>query len=283
MIFVHYPTGGFGHYINKVLTVCVDGVDKPHWIARELDQPVKENSHNFQLLAKKFINKSDNIFEEFKHFPIQSWDPTSSRKDNLVILIDCGYKYSDSLFVKTAYPEAKIIKMYVDDQSISILAERILKWMVPEEKHNDYRNLYGFYSEWILNNSFTDFDFEPQDFCINIPISSLFFNVEQFVSIIDTQVGTLDRELFDKIHYQFEIANNYLLRIPNLEKQLFRCIESNSVFDFSGCSNAEYGFLLVRLEQMLKRSIPNLPVQRFESTVELNDHLKKYKINLDTK
>ena len=283
MVFVHYPTGGFGHYISKVLTVCVDGVDKPSWIASELDRPVGENSHNFQLLAKKFINKSDDVFEEFKHFPIQSWDPTSAKTDNLVILIDCGYKYSDSSFIKNAYPQAKIIKMYVDDQSISILAERILKWMVPEEKHNDYRNLHGFYSEWILNNSFTDFDFEPQDFCINIPIGSLFFNVDQFVDIIDTQVGSLDRVSFDKIHDQFETANNYLRRIPDLEKQLFRCIESNSVFDFGECSNAEYGFLLVRLEQMLKRSIPNLPAHRFASTVELNDHLKKFKINLDNK
>lgn len=108
---IWYPSGGFGHFINAVLSMYGKG------FARPPDKKIKfgadGNSHSVELVAPKYSSNLQQYFFDF--------DPTL----NYSVLIDNGIN-DESIFFKNVFPEASIVKICYSDISWPIVARTMI-------------------------------------------------------------------------------------------------------------------------------------------------------------
>lgn len=107
---IWYPSGGFGHFINSILSLYGSDFQRPN------NKPIfseNGNSHSLDLIAPKYYNNQPTY--EF------SFDPSK----NYSVLIDNGINNESQDFRKF-FPTAKIIKMCYSDFSWPVVANTMI-------------------------------------------------------------------------------------------------------------------------------------------------------------
>ena len=104
---IWYPSGGFGHFINAVLTLHGENFARPK--KQQYTFSSSGNSHQLELAAPKFFKNSSNYSFNF--------DSTL----NYSVLIDNGINDESTLFVKY-FPTACVVKICYTDHTWAIVA-----------------------------------------------------------------------------------------------------------------------------------------------------------------
>jgi len=103
---IWYPSGGFGHFINAVISLHGHGFARPN---STFALSYSGNSHEVELVADKYIHDPDSYYFEF--------DP----KQKYSVLIDNGIT-NEGIKFKQHFPTAKIIKICYNDVTWPIVA-----------------------------------------------------------------------------------------------------------------------------------------------------------------
>lgn len=104
---IWYPSGGFGHFINGVLTLHGNGFKRP---TNDITFSKNGNSHGLNLVAPKYTPGYDYKF-----------DPNY----NYSVLVDQGINSTSRDFI-SEFPDAKIIKVCYTDSSWPIVAKTMI-------------------------------------------------------------------------------------------------------------------------------------------------------------
>ena len=103
---VWYPAGGFGHYINAMLSLYSDKFVRP---TNTLEFSKNGNSHSVEQVVPKY----------FHNCWIDNFEFIDAK--NYCVLVDNGID-DESINFKSVFPGAKIIKICYSDQSWPIVA-----------------------------------------------------------------------------------------------------------------------------------------------------------------
>jgi hypothetical protein len=107
---VWYPSGGFGHFINAVLSLYGTNFARPK---NQLEFSANGSSHSLDLCAKKYRHDPDNYWFDF--------DPNI----NYSVLIDNGINNQGEKF-RTAFPGACVIRICYTDHSWPVIARTMI-------------------------------------------------------------------------------------------------------------------------------------------------------------
>jgi hypothetical protein len=108
---VWYPSGGFGHFVNAVLSLYGSNFVRP---TNQLEFSADGNSHDLNLSAKEYCHSTDDYQFDF--------DPNV----NYSVIIDNGIDNQDDKF-RTVFPNARIIRICYTDYSWPVVAQAMIK------------------------------------------------------------------------------------------------------------------------------------------------------------
>lgn len=109
---VWYPSGGFGHFINSILSIYGQNFVRP--VDKKVEFSSNGNAHSVELVAPKYKNS-------LKHY---NFVPTESDK-NYSVLIDNGINDENEKF-KNSFPGAQVLKICYSDQTWPIVARTMI-------------------------------------------------------------------------------------------------------------------------------------------------------------
>jgi len=104
---VWYPSGGFGHFINAVLSLYGDNFVRP---SNHITFSNTGNAHSLNLVVPKYLHDGP--------YPKIAFDDTK----NYSVLIDNGINNCSKKFLKT-FNTNKVIKLFYDDLSWPVVAK----------------------------------------------------------------------------------------------------------------------------------------------------------------
>jgi len=107
---VWYPSGGFGHFINAVLTLHGDNFVRP---SKSLEFSKNGNSHNLDLVVPKYLHECWPGGIEFRN------------DKNYCVLIDNGINNESTQF-KYTFPNSTVIKICYTDRTWPIVARTMI-------------------------------------------------------------------------------------------------------------------------------------------------------------
>lgn len=107
---VWYPSGGFGHFVNAVLTIHGKDFVRP---TNSLTFSKNGNSHSLNLVVPKYLHECWPGGIEF------------SNDKNYCVLIDNGITNESELF-KSKFPDSKIVKICYSDKSWPVVARTMI-------------------------------------------------------------------------------------------------------------------------------------------------------------
>ena len=260
-IIIHYPSGGFGNYINVLISMCFDAIDTPE---KDFKFSVDGNSHDFP--KSTWCHYEDNI--------------RLFRDD--ILLVDSGIErdYIEPIIEK--FPNSPIIRMCIDEKSKSIVtqtcrykAERSQFVIDGEwwEQREQYTLMYHYGKE---NNDYYINNFKPLDGCTNINISDLFVNFDKVLEQLSTVVGSYDKDKAYEIHNGFLESNNRYYKAEELVNIVQDALETKNHVELDDYSLHDQGYLLFWLER--KYNIKEIPPydyrEWFKNTKEIETCLK---------
>jgi hypothetical protein len=108
---VWYPSGGFGHFINSILTVYGQDFARPNNAQMNFAQ--NGNAHAFELVAPKYSFDPKDYAYDFKP------------QFNYSVLIDNGIN-DENIKFKTVFPQANVIKMCYTHRSWPVVAKTMI-------------------------------------------------------------------------------------------------------------------------------------------------------------
>ena len=108
---IWYPSGGFGHFINGVLSLHGENFVRP--ADRKLKFSNNGNSHSLELIASKY------------YFDPENYNFNFDDQFNYSVLVDNGINNENERF-KTIFPTAHVIKICYNDQSWPIVAQTMI-------------------------------------------------------------------------------------------------------------------------------------------------------------
>jgi len=107
---VWYPSGGFGHFLNGVLTLYGENFVRPQGT---LNFSPNGNSHNLDVVVPKYFHN---------HWPHEF---EFDKNKNYSVLIDNGINNESEAF-KTTFPNATVIKICYTDHSWPVVARTMI-------------------------------------------------------------------------------------------------------------------------------------------------------------
>lgn len=107
---VWYPSGGFGHFINAVLTLHGNNFVRPR---KSLEFSANGNSHQLDLVVPKYLH--------------ECWPGGIEFLDdkNYCVLVDNGINNESENF-KSKFPNSKVIKICYSDHSWPVVAKTMI-------------------------------------------------------------------------------------------------------------------------------------------------------------
>ena len=260
-VIMHYPSGGFGNYINVLVSMCFNAIDTPE---KDFKFSADGNSHDFP--KSTWYHYEDNI----KLF----------RDD--ILLVDSGIDKDYIEPITERFPNSPIIRMCIDEQSKSIVTQTCRykaegkqfifdgEWW---EKREQYTLMYHYGKE---NNDYYINNFKPLDGCTNINISDLFVNFDKVLGQLSTVVGSYDKDKAYELHNGFLESNNRYHKAEELVNIVQDALETKNHVKLDDYSLHDQGYLLFWLER--KYNIKEIPPydyrEWFKHTKEIETCLK---------
>jgi hypothetical protein len=107
---VWYPSGGFGHFVNAILTLHGENFVRPH---NNLNFSPDGNSHNLDVVVPKYFHN---------HWPHEF---EFDKNKNYSVLIDNGIDDENNTF-ETEFSNATVIKICYTDHSWPVVARTMI-------------------------------------------------------------------------------------------------------------------------------------------------------------
>ena len=108
---VWYPSGGFGHFVNSILTMYGKNFAKP--ANQKITFGIDGNAHDVELVAPKYFHEPETYNFKF------------NESLNYSVLIDNGMA-NEGLRFKSFFPDAQVIKICYVDTSWPIVARTVI-------------------------------------------------------------------------------------------------------------------------------------------------------------
>jgi hypothetical protein len=108
---IWYPSGGFGHFVNSILSLHGENFARPR--AKSVEFSSNGNSHTLDLIAPKYTHSLQNYKFNFDD------------QINYSVLVDNGINDEGEKF-RSVFPNACIIKMCYDNMSWPIVAKTMI-------------------------------------------------------------------------------------------------------------------------------------------------------------
>ena len=272
MYFLHYPAGGFGHYMLSLISI---GFENSFCPTSNIVFSKNGNSHLYPKHFKSWIHFSEN-FSLIKNFNFQNKIP--------VCLVDSGINQDSPDLIFKKFKGARIIRMCIDKNARSIVSQTC------QEKAQS--KPYNFYSslDWEKREEFSlwyhymdqniDYytnNFKPDDRCININISDLFLNFENIISSLENLFGKRNLDLINKLHNEFLLKNKKYFLAEKTWLDIDYALDNNIDFELKeNYSLHDQGYINYQLEKKFNLiEIPPYSYREwFKNTQEIRHCLK---------
>ena len=119
---VWYPSGGFGHFVNAVLTLHGRDFERPERLDYQFSK--KGNSHSLQLVAPKYLQNPTHYDFDF------------CKSGHYSVLIDNGINDESTEFLKF-FPDPTVIKICYCDRTWPIVARTMIEKAMGKELPED--------------------------------------------------------------------------------------------------------------------------------------------------
>ena len=235
--YIHYPSGGFGHYMLQMISICFEDAFCPQENSTFSENG---NSHDYPLHCKTWLHKQPYIKKDYYNF--------EGKKS--ICLIDSGIDD----YVNRGMPNT--IRMCIDNNAKSIVyqtcrekAERS-KFSFDLE---DYQIRENFSLTYHHSDKYPDFylnTWKPVDNVLNLNISDLFFNPKQIIDNLEPHFGQCDLQKFEHLHEHFKKANYKYYQAQDLVNLVKHALNNNINFEFdTHYSLHDQGYLIYWLER----------------------------------
>jgi hypothetical protein len=224
---IWYPSGGFGHYVNGIISLYAPGFARPNNESIEFSS--LGNSHQLPLVAPKYIHDKDYYNYEF--------DPAY----NYSVLIDNGINNQSEKF-KQLFPDSKIIKIVYDDWSWPIVAKTSIIKAIGEEisthLHPEPGNWDNIHEPWVQREKFflylRDGEFRnkwhPSNDCVNIDVMEI-HDYTKLHLILTSLLGAVSD--FSDLHINWQQANKEYFDLVFQAKDVLKSLKDNRDMDLS--------------------------------------------------
>lgn len=224
---IWYPSGGFGHYVNGVISLYAPGFARPQ--DQSIEFSPSGNSHQLPLVAPKYIHDKDHYDFEF--------DPSF----NYSVLVDNGIDNSSEKFRKL-FPTANIIKITYDDYSWPVVANTSIVKAIGDNMSThlqpDTVNWNDADKTWAQREKFylylRDGEFRkkwpPSSDCTNLDVMSI-YHYPTLYKTLNELVGPMPD--FFELHESWKRANKDYFDVVFLAKNVLNSIRNNYDMDIS--------------------------------------------------
>lgn len=198
---IWYPSGGFGHTVNTVVSMYGHGFARPPSDMIQFSDT--GDLHSVKTSAPKYVRNPQSY----------SWHFPDDVKTS--VLIDNGINDESEIFRKT-FPTATVIKLCYNDRSWPIIAKtmilKALKKNLEQELVPDQNRWSDLNSDWVKREKYFLYlrdhklrhRWKFSSNCINIDIGCL-YNYDSFSDALSTVTQI---EPFTKLHDQWKIKNH---------------------------------------------------------------------------
>lgn len=221
---IWYPSGGFGHFINAVLTLHGDNFVRP---TKTIKFSETGDLHDLDLVLPKYYHNCE--------YKLEYTDPSK----NYCVLVDNGINNNSTKF-KNLFIGSKIIKICYNDRSWPIIA----KTLIVKAMHSNLNSELPLGSNWPSTENWAvrekyflylrDHPFrymwQPSHDCDVLYMDSLF----NYTVLMDSlSVLGIDCDNFETLHQTMLDANlSYFSSVFYADK-IIKAIETNQHIDIS--------------------------------------------------
>jgi hypothetical protein len=219
---VHYPSGGFGHFINAILTLRGKEFVRPK---NNLEFSSNGNSHALDLVVPKYAKDCWPGGIEFLN------------DKNYCVLIDNGINNESDKF-KSTFPDSKTIKICYSDYSWPVIARTMIEkamnssieeqlpaddWSTDEpwaqrEKYFLFLRDHNFRHAWRPTNDYT------------LYIDNLYNNCEEFFKTLNSIVAT---EYCSDLWHKWREANAEYINPVEIAKRIISDVNTKVQSDLT--------------------------------------------------
>ena len=239
MYYIQYPSGGFGHYMLQMCSLCFEEVFCPQEYSTFSHDG---NSHAYPLHHKTWFHNEpyeDVAFYDFANKKsiclIDSGIDNAADKNMPSTIRMCIDQYAKSIVFQTCKEKAEHSSIALDVTGSD--------W----EKREQYTLLYH-HSD--INQNFYLNSWQPVESCTNINISDLFFDPTKVLDQLKSHFGKCKMGKFWTLWNDFIIANKKYYKAQQLVHRVDAALQSNYDFDFTqDYSLHDQGYLIYWLEK----------------------------------
>src|SRR5210317_1399217 len=216
--YIHYPSGGFGHYMLQMISICFEGAFCPQ---QDSTFSKNGNSHAYPLHCKTWFRNDPYIKKDYYDF----------KGKKSICLIDSGIDdYTDRKLPNT-------IRMCIDDNAKSIVYQTCRE-KAEQSKFDINLQNYEIREHFSLTYHYSDKNkefylnkWQPIDTTINLNISDLFFDTKKVIKKLVPHFGDCNLDKFESLHTKFKEANLKYYRAQDLVNRVKNTLENNIDFD----------------------------------------------------
>ena len=263
MYYIHYPSGGFGHFMLQMSSMCFEDVFCPQELSSFSEDG---NSHHYPLHYKTWY-LSDSTYGE------ANYDFLGKKS---ICLIDSGITDAKDRGMKNT------IRMCIDKDARSIVYQTCrekaeqLDFNFDLEEYQIREQFSLAYHHIDKNTNFYLNNWDKTSTTININISDLFFNPNRVVAQLHPHFGKCNWGKFWKLWNEFITANHKYYQAQHLVNRVKYALEAGFNFEFTkDYSLHDQGYLIYWLERQYNiKEIPPYDYRHwFKNTQEIRDCL----------
>jgi hypothetical protein len=218
---VWYPSGGFGHFVNAILTLYGKNFVRPN---KQLTFSNNGNSHDLDLVVPKYLHGTWTETFEFED------------KKNYSVLIDNGITDESEQF-RVVFPKSTIIKICYTDYTWPVVARTMIdKAMKSSLEHELPVNDWNTQDSWARREKYFLFlrdhplrsAWKPNSIDFDLKIDNMINYAN--LSIALESCG-IELDSFNNIWEQWQAANQKYIAPIQDAKTVINCVKNNVSFD----------------------------------------------------
>lgn len=266
---IWYPSGGFGHYINMILSFYGENFKRPS--KRNVRFSDTGDSHAFALSAPRYCNDSNHYQWYF--------EPGI----NHTVMIDNGINSQSQKFLEK-FPDCKVIRLFYDDRSWPVVAQtqivKASKGSLSDEVKPEPGKWTAHHADWAIREKFFLYlkdhylrqYWPPIEDCVNINVGDLY----EYDSL-ETNLSSISSGLnnFSDVHRQWQESNLKYFNPVMLARDVLEAVDRRNSMDLSSVTDL-WTQAVINYFIWLKYQIvvpANTYADWFRDTLEINDVL----------
>lgn len=225
---VWYPCGGFGHFVNAVLTVYGTDFVKPK---AELEFGINGNSHQLDLVATKYLHDPDQYTFNFDQDKIYS------------VLIDNGINNESKKF-QQIFANSLVIKICYTDNTWPIVCRTMIEKAMNVDFDSEVMigNDWGVQDQWATREKYflmlRDHNlrhcWKPEQDCLNLLVDDL-LDYQQFFNKLQSFEIKLSN--FETAWGSWRQTNSKFIDPVIVGAKIMHAIKTNQPMDLSTVSD----------------------------------------------